>query len=85
MVLWKFIKPRVIYAGVAELADATDLKSVGKKFPYRFDSGPRHQFYANRLMRLRIFAESFFVFDFAWKITTYRRISATMTIELFLQ
>ena len=32
------------YAGVAELADATDLKSVGKKFPYRFDSGPRHQY-----------------------------------------
>ena len=30
-------------AGVAELADATDLKSVGWKQPYRFDSGPRHQ------------------------------------------
>ena len=29
-------------AGVAELADATDLKSVGWKQPYRFDSGPRH-------------------------------------------
>ena len=29
-------------AGVAELADATDLKSVGWRQPYRFDSGPRH-------------------------------------------
>ena len=30
-------------AGVAELADARDLKSRGWKQPYRFDSGPRHQ------------------------------------------
>ena len=29
-------------ADVAESADATDLKSVGKKFPYRFKSGHRH-------------------------------------------
>ena len=36
------------YAGVAELADATDLKSVGEKSPYRFDSGPRHHVNANR-------------------------------------
>lgn len=28
--------------GVAELADALDLKSNGKKFPYRFKSGRRH-------------------------------------------
>jgi len=28
---------------VAEQADATDLKSVGWRQPYRFDSGPRHQ------------------------------------------
>ena len=34
----------VTHAGVAEQADATDLKSVGWKQPYRFDSGPRHQF-----------------------------------------
>ena len=33
----------VTHAGVAEQADATDLKSVGWKQPYRFDSGPRHQ------------------------------------------
>ena len=31
-------------ADVAESADATDLKSVGKKFPYRFKSGHRHQY-----------------------------------------
>ncbi len=31
------------YADVAELADARDLKSRGKKFPYRFDPGHRHQ------------------------------------------
>ena len=31
-------------AGVAELADAQDLKSCGERSPYRFDSGPRHQF-----------------------------------------
>ena len=31
-----------IYAGVAELADAQDLKSCGTNLPYRFDSGLRH-------------------------------------------
>ena len=31
-----------IYAGVAELADAQDLKSCGTNLPYRFDSGRRH-------------------------------------------
>ena len=30
------------YAGVAELADAQDLKSCGTNLPYRFDSGLRH-------------------------------------------
>ena len=34
----------IIFAGVAELADAQDLKSCGERSPYRFDSGPRHQF-----------------------------------------
>ena len=29
------------YAGVAELADAQDLKSCGTNLPYRFDSGRR--------------------------------------------
>ena len=29
-------------AGVAELADAQDLKSCGTYLPYRFDSGRRH-------------------------------------------
>ena len=32
-------------AGVAELADAQDLKSCGERSPYRFDSGPRHYYY----------------------------------------
>ena len=31
-------------AGVAELADAQDLKSCDVNSSYRFDSGPRHQF-----------------------------------------
>ena len=31
-----------IYAGVAELVDAQDLKSCGPNRPYRFDSGRRH-------------------------------------------
>ncbi len=30
-------------AGVAELADAQDLKSCGTYLPYRFDSGRRHR------------------------------------------
>ena len=30
-------------AGVAELADAQDLKSCGGNSPYRFDSGLQHQ------------------------------------------
>ena len=30
-------------AGVAELADAQDLKSCDVNSSYRFDSGPRHQ------------------------------------------
>ena len=31
-----------VVAGVAELADAQDLKSCGPNRPYRFDSGRRH-------------------------------------------
>ena len=31
-----------LIAGVAELADAQDLKSCGTNLPYRFDSGRRH-------------------------------------------
>ncbi len=33
------------YAGVAELADAQDLKSCGTNLPYRFDSGRQHSNY----------------------------------------
>ena len=43
----------VTHAGVAEQADATDLKSVGWKQPYRFDSGPRHHIFTNTLSRGR--------------------------------
>ena len=32
-----------VYAGVAELADARDLKSLDPKRSYRFDPGPRHK------------------------------------------
>ena len=32
----------LVLAGVAELADAQDLKSCGANPPYRFDSGRRH-------------------------------------------
>ena len=31
------------YAGMAELADAQDLKSCGTNLPYRFDSGCRQE------------------------------------------
>ena len=37
----KFYKDNY-HAGVAELADAQDLKSCGTNLPYRFDSGRRH-------------------------------------------
>ena len=33
---------RLLEAGVAELADAQDLKSCERKLSYRFDPGPRH-------------------------------------------
>ena len=36
------------YAGVAELADAQDLKSCGTNLPYRFDSGRRHSYFLMR-------------------------------------
>ena len=32
----------LMFAGVAELADAQDLKSCGRLLPCRFKSGPRH-------------------------------------------
>ena len=32
-------------AGVAELVDARDLKSLGPQGPCRFDSGPPHQYF----------------------------------------
>ena len=38
----------ILFAGVAELADAQDLKSCGTNLPYRFDSGRRHLIHDNR-------------------------------------
>lgn len=40
--VFRFLIAILKQAGVAELADAQDLKSCGKFLPYRFDSGPRH-------------------------------------------
>ena len=48
------------YAGVAELADAQDLKSCGPNRPYRFDSGRRHELKAWSSLFQRV--SSFFVF-----------------------
>ena len=43
LITWvRFPSPAPL-AGVAELADARDLKSCESKISYRFDSGPRHQ------------------------------------------
>ena len=45
-------------AGVAELADAQDLKSCGTNLPYRFDSGRRHYnlFHGIRLYQINMCA-----------------------------
>ena len=44
LITWvRFPSPAPKKAGVAELADARDLKSCESKISYRFDSGPRHQ------------------------------------------
>ena len=44
-------------AGVAELADAQDLKSCGLNRPYRFDSGRRHSLWETlySILRTRFF------------------------------
>ena len=42
------------YAGMAELADAQDLKSCGTNLPYRFDSGCRHERSSEFLQKIRI-------------------------------
>ena len=47
-----------IFAGVAELADAKDLKSFGEEFPCRFESGHRHL-----VKRLRQIVLVFFLFS----------------------
>ena len=41
-----------ICAGVAELADAQDLKSCGTNLPYRFDSGHQHSHIINLICRM---------------------------------
>ena len=38
----KSLLKEALFAGVAELADAQDLKSCGGYTPYRFDPGFRH-------------------------------------------
>ena len=48
------------YAGVAELADAQDLKSCGTNLPYRFDSGRRHYYLEDPFFQLDIEVGSFF-------------------------
>ena len=40
--VWFVVSANHENAGVAELADAQDLKSCGTNLPYRFDSGRRH-------------------------------------------
>ena len=42
-IIYKHLSVKLIPAGVAEQADATDLKSVDTKVSYRFDPGHRHQ------------------------------------------
>ena len=42
MLDWLVARANHENAGVAELADAQDLKSCGTYLPYRFDSGRRH-------------------------------------------
>ena len=37
------VPSKLAWAGVAELADAQDLKSCGAKAPSGFDARPRHQ------------------------------------------
>ena len=46
-----------VVAGVAELADAQDLKSCGLNRPYRFDSGRRHSLWETlySILRTRFF------------------------------
>ncbi len=44
----------ILYAGVAELADAQDLKSCGTNLPYRFDSGHRQYHRAAVMPRQRV-------------------------------
>ena len=53
------VGPIVYYAGVAELADAQDLKSCGTNLPCRFDSGLRH-LKSFGFPRLFYFSESIF-------------------------
>ena len=46
LITWvRFPSPAPIFAGVAELADARDLKSLEEWSSYRFDSGLRHHFF----------------------------------------
>ena len=50
-----FFNGIVFYAGVAELADAQDLKSCDPYRSYRFDPGLRHQSFFDKLQVFVIF------------------------------
>ena len=43
-----------VLAGVAELADAQDLKSCDPYRSYRFDPGLRHQYSGNKVQRIQL-------------------------------
>src|SRR5699024_12864761 len=58
------------FAGVAELADAQDLKSCDERSSYRFDSGPRHHHFNRapiaQLDRVLDYVSSGYRFDSYW-------------------
>ena len=49
----------ILYAAVAELADAQDLKSCGTNLSYRFDSGLRHWLKMGETLNLQRFSYFF--------------------------
>ena len=76
--LWQQIITK--YADVAELADARDLKSRGKKFPYRFDPGHRHHTKDSKLCVLSHFCglEIAFIYGTIWCKSLVKRVVCLM-------
>ncbi len=66
----------IIRAGVAEQADATDLKSVEGKPSYRFDPGLRHHG-----SKPRIFFLGFFVFCTEIQFFTKWRVESDLVFD----